>query len=234
MEPVYAKSSFLENVRKMIEDEYSGKLSLCSQLKLTCHEELGEYGIWLNIGESHLLIDPLDLFESIFMPSGHLHVGSVVENGKKVKTSLRIEIVKETYVYSWSLYNPGIKKYSRNYYSKDDYIKQVREALQYLYDKWNSGNVVAYEKGDVTIEALEICVKQCRRPCTFPTDFRLLTKDIIVEDFVFEVLQAEEYKIGIGDRVYKAYLPDWENNFERIRYQLEGVSIMVPRNWTGC
>ena len=59
MEPVYAKSSFLDDVRKMVEDEYSGKLSLCTQLNVTCHEELGEYGIWLNIGESHLLIDQI-------------------------------------------------------------------------------------------------------------------------------------------------------------------------------
>ena len=30
MEPDYAKSSFLDDVRKMVEDEYSGKLSLCT------------------------------------------------------------------------------------------------------------------------------------------------------------------------------------------------------------
>ena len=225
MKPVYAKSSFLDDVIKMVEDEYSAKLSLCTQLNVTCHEELGEYGIWLNIAESHLLIDPLHLFESIFIPSRYLHVSTVVVNGKKEKASFRIEIVKENYVYSWSLYHPGVKNYSRNYYSKDDYIKLVRKLLQDLYDKWNEGNAVAYEKGDVSLNALEICAKQCQLSYTFPTDFRLVAKDIVVEDFVFDVLQAEEYRIGIGDRVYKAYLPDWENNFERIRYQLEGISF---------
>lgn len=153
MEPVYAKSSFLENVRKMIEDECSGKLSLCSQLKLTCHEELGEYGIWLNIGESHLLIDPLDLFESIFMPSGHLHVGSIVENGKKVKTSLRIEIVNEAYVYSWSLYHPGIKKYSKigigclNEHTLHDCVDhQYVAILEYLLKLGANPNVNCFTK----------------------------------------------------------------------------------------
>ena len=225
MEPVYAKSTFLDEVRKMVEEEWTGKLLLCTQLKLSCHEESGEYGIWLNIGDAHLLIDPLHLFESIFMPSGYLHVSTVIENSKKRKASFRVEIVQESYVYSWSLYHPGVKNYSRNYYSKDDYIKLIRKVLRDLYDKWNDGYTGAYEKGDLSIKALEICAKQCQISCIFPTDFRLVTKDIIVEDFVFDVLQVEEYRIGIGDRVYKAYLPDWENNFERIRNQLEGISF---------
>ena len=83
MEPHYVESSFLDGVRKMIEDEYCGKLSLCTQLNLTCYEELGENGIWLNIAESHLLINPLELYESIFQSSGYLYVSSIVENGKK-------------------------------------------------------------------------------------------------------------------------------------------------------
>lgn len=224
-EPIYAKSSFLDTVRKMVEEESIGKLSICTHLNLTCHEELGEYGIWLNIGESHLLIDPLHLLESTFSQAGRLLVRTVVENGVKQSGAFRIDIIQEELIYSWSLFHPGVKRYSRNYYAKDEYIKLVCEVLQDLYNKWSSGNDVAYEKADVGLKAMEICAKQSKLPSTFPTDFRLVTKDIVVEDFVFDVLQAEEYRIGIGDRVYKAYLPDWENNFERIRYQLEGISF---------
>ena len=224
-EPIYAKSSFLDTVRKMVEEESIGKLSICTHLNLTCHEELGEYGIWLNIGESHLLIDPLHLLESTFSQAGRLLVRTVVENGVKQSGAFRIDIIQEELIYSWSLFHPGVKRYSRNYYAKDEYIKLVCEVLQDLYNKWCSGNDVAYEKADVSLKAMEICAKQCQLSYTFPTDFRLVAKDIVVEDFVFDVLQAEEYRIGIGDRVYKAYLPDWENNFERIRYQLEGISF---------
>lgn len=224
-EPIYAKSSFLDTVRKMVEEESIAKLSICTHLNLTCHEELGEYGIWLNIGESHLLIDPLHLLESTFSQAGRLLVRTVVENGVKQSGAFRIDIIQEELIYSWSLFHPGVKRYSRNYYAKDEYIKLVCEVLQDLYNKWSSGNDVAYEKADVGLKAMEICAKQSKLPSTFPTDFRLVTKDIVVEDFVFDVLQAEEYRIGIGDRVYEAYLPEWENDFERIRHQLENISF---------
>ncbi len=225
METLYAKNSFLDEFKLMNKQQAAGKYSWCTELDLTCHQELDEYGIWLNIGETHLLVSPLDLMESLFNLSGNIYIDTVIENGERQNMNFKIEYVQEKYITSWSLSHPCLKKQSRNYYWKEDHIKKVCSVIEQLYVVWKNGNSVAYKDNITSIQALEICAKQCKVPYAFPRDFRLTTKEITVEDFVFDVLQAEEYRIGLGNRSYEAYLYEWENNFEKIRYQLEGISF---------
>ena len=67
-----------------------------------------------------------------------------------------------------------------------------------------------------------MCMAQFKIKASFPSYYTLMTKDIRPEKFIFKPSDTERYMIGIGDRKYSTFLTVWDNDYERIRYQLEG------------
>ena len=79
---IYQSRSSLDSENKKIEYEIEGKSKLCTPVPLFCHEVEGELGVWLKVGSGHMLIDPIELFNTFFGVEERLYVYDCENEGK--------------------------------------------------------------------------------------------------------------------------------------------------------
>jgi len=218
---IWESSSFLDSENKKILNEIDARGKLCTPLHLSCHEEDGKLGIWLDVNEAHLLINPIDLFNSIFEDYSRLYVYSVVEDGVTKKCTFYIDIVKERYMYSWTLLHSTLPSAGRNYHKLDYYIETLIRVIQELSDSWTEDKELAYESIDLNRESLDVCVKQLTMKAVFPRFYALRANEVSAEHFTFKAKHDEAYSIGIGDRTYSTFCTQWDTDMEYVRHQLE-------------
>lgn len=222
---IYQADSHRNNENKRITFEIEGKDKLCTPVPLSCHVEDEKLGVWLKVGGGHMLIDPIDLFNTIFGVEERIYVYDCEKEGKMEKMEFFVDIIKEPYMYSLSIGSPIVGIYQRSYHRQDEFISTIKKVLTEFYAQWLQGSAVHYDSFHVKEDALKMCMAQFKIKASFPSYYTLMTKDIQPEKFIFkpsDPSDTEKYMIGIGDRKYSTFLTVWDNDYERIRYQLEG------------
>lgn len=111
-------------------------------------------------------------------------------------------------------------------FEREDFISSAVSSLRQLCDDILNMRPTTYGEKYMRIAHAERMVEglDAMRNCT-----QLFSTDVKVEKFTFEF--SEEYScdtgfvIGFGDRLYRSCFSDWSNEFEILRYELEGLVV---------
>lgn len=221
----YTKQSSLDDDNKEIRYKIEGKSKLCSPLSLSCHEEDGCYGIWLDWPTCHFLINPVDLFNTIFAKSDGLYIHKIASKGGIQNKKFNIEVYRESCVFAWGLLSPIAPAYSRMYYRLDNYVDTIHAVITELDVKIKSGLLTAYDNIELKPDAVHMCVEQFKIKSVFPSYYKRMAADIKVEEFVFEPTNSESYTIGVGNRTFNTFFTHWDGDMEYVRHQLENIAF---------
>ena len=221
METEHKEYSHLGLFDEQIENEITGKKKQCTPVPISCHQENGAYGLWLDVDNSHLLLNPIEFFNTIFQDSERLNSRLMVVDGQEKSGWFDIDVVRERYMYSLSLTSPGLADYARQYHMQDAYVNTLKAAITDLYEKMQDGYKHYYADRQLSLDALKVCVDQFEVKATLPTYYIRRTTDVVMEEFIFKPKDSDVYTIGIGNRTYTTYLTHWSFDMEYLRHQLE-------------
>ena len=217
---IYAKNDYIERENKCIMADIESALSICAKLSIYCAIEDKVWGIWLTVDGVRYLVDPIVLIDSIFMDENYylLEVYPLKNDGKRT-----VDIHKDAYSYSWRFCSGILKDARPIYFHYVDYYTTIKGCLEKLYEAWCSGEPVAYNKKyyDFDLNDIHVAVDQMSVEAVMPSYFQKMTSSIKEEVFKFENEGSERYVIGIGNREFKTFLTLWDNDYDRIRFQLE-------------
>ena len=217
METVFANKDYTsiennKNLRKVAEVEKT-----CSPLQISCFERLGVWGIWFQVEELCLLVDPLDLVNTIFKDDQYWMLDFYNEQ----KDCYVVDARKLDFCMEWNLVHADYPTYYFHF-TLEDYIDKIKLAINELYNAWNDCMPTAYKKYDFDINGVEMCKKQLEVGATLLSNYKLMTSSVIKETFVFTPLKhVEKYTIGIGNRTFDTFLTHWDSDMETIRHQFE-------------
>ena len=221
---VYSKSDFIERenarVRKMREDA----LKKCGTLALSCSAIDNKWGIWLEIGDEKLLVNPVELVSSIYEDNTYYMLESL---NKNMPGYFIVEVQKKSYCYHWTLSHNMLNFSSENRFVQEEYVSTINDAISQLFEAVQAGGELAYDR-DVYKESVVSCYKQLQVKCTWPSYIRKTTKDVQKEEFIFDVVtgnEGEGFTIGLGDRSYSTWFSHWDGDLERIRHQFESYTF---------
>ena len=221
METEHNEYSHLGLFDEQIKNEITGKKKKCTPVPISCHEENGAFGLWLDVNIAHLLLNPIDIFNTIFQDSKSMDSRLIVVDGQEKSGSFIIDVVRERYMYSLSLTSPELVDYARRYHMQDAYVNTLKAAITDLYEKMLEGNKHYYVDSGLSLEALKACVDQFEIKATLPTYYIRRTADVVMEEFIFDPKDSRAYTIGIGNRKYTTYITHWSFDMEYLRHQLE-------------
>ena len=169
METEHNEYSHLGLFDEQIKNEITGKKKKCTPVPISCHEENGAFGLWLDVNIAHLLLNPIDIFNTIFQDSKSMDSRLIVVDGQEKSGSFIIDVVRERYMYSLSLTSPELVDYARRYHMQDAYVNTLKAAITDLYEKMLEGNKHYYVDSGLSLEALKACVDQFEIKATLPT-----------------------------------------------------------------
>lgn len=222
MESLYTRNNLIDKANQEALNEVEGTNKLCVKFNISCKEVDGAWGIWLHYHDDELLVNPLDLVNSIFEDDTYY----LLEQRSNSESVLyRVSIRKEDFCYTWFIFNPNEPDVTCMIFSLQDYIDTIRICIDSLSNVWGKGVSTAYSDAlDCGLEGIRMCSRQLSVSGVVPGYYRLMTKDVKAEDFTFHPVEdkfVEKYTIGIGDRRYETFLTLWDNDYEQIRHQLE-------------
>lgn len=226
---LYAKGSLMEDTNERVINEITEAEKDCSPFLIECGEINGWWGIWLKVENERLLIDPYELTSSIYKDDRYY----LFDNPKdEVKANeypghFYVDVRRENHIFEWRIGHTEMPDTGRNFYTFEEYLSKIVKALTELHNVWKEGEQIAYNPYDVKLDAVEMCLKQLEIKHTLPSHYKLMTKDVKEEEFQFTNLAAstEEYLIGIGNRSFCTFLTHWDNDYERIRHQMECLAF---------
>ena len=200
-------------------------------LALSCRNENGLYGVWLDVENHHYLVNPIDIFNTLFADDENETYGevSVYEvNGKKVDEGMGwVQVFDSGAIYIVTVFNPETENPIKAYYHRDSFFKAIKNVLTGFYEKWMGGNPVHYDERVLTVDAVRNCIEQLR---IMANNQEAVENDVkpIIEEFVFKPAKMYGYDrgfvVGFGDRRYTFYTTNYNEEMERVRHELEGLT----------
>lgn len=226
MKVLYEESDFRKIFNKSVENEIAESEKLCTPFPINCHQRDGVWGIWFQIEDDFLLVNPVDLVSSIFKDDDYDLLEFYIKDTEQQddKISFSVNICCKDHAFHWKLSHSALAISGKRSFTFEEYLNKTKMAIDRLYQVWSENEHIAYDKYDVELDAVEMCKKQMEIKAVMPDNSVLKNADVHKESFVFHPVECdfyEEYTIGIGNRKYNTYLTDWDNNLERIRHQLE-------------
>lgn len=224
---IFEKTEVREAWNQKILDRITEAEKDCTPFPIGCHQREGVWGIWFKSGDEFLLVNPIELVSSVFVDDEYylLEYYNRVFDGQKPKGHFYVIVRREDHAYHWKKSHSELAFSESRSYTYNEYQNKTNNAINALYQAWIKNEPVAYdEKSDVTLEALEMCKKQMEIKAVLPSNYVLMNASVQEEDFHFHPVDDkwnEDYSIGIGNREYKTFLTNWDNDLERIRHQLE-------------
>ena len=220
---VSSKLDYIEQENALFRRMREAAIKKCGTLVLLCSEIDNKWGIWMEIDDEKLLVNPVELVSSIYEDNNYYMLES---QNKNMPGYFMVEVEKKDYCYHWTLSHSMLNFSSENRYVQEEYVSTIYDAISQLYEVVQAGGELAYERG-VYKECVISCYKQLQVKCTWPSYIRKTTKDIKVEEFRFDVIKGndgERFSIGIGDRIYSTWFTHWDGSLEWIRHQLETIA----------
>ena len=217
----YSSKDYLDKRSQVDLNHVNGIDKLCEPFEIICREIHGYWGLWLYMDEEPILIDPLGLVSSIYETSyNYLSAGDF----KNIYVSCHsIQVYNNGFCYQWIVMNDYKAKSKILFFTFDEYISKIKTSIIQLYNEVNDGGKLCYDKLTVESETLEICVKQLEVTGAFPSHYKKISKDVILDKFEFLPINesCSEYQCGFLNRKFKSFITDWDNDYDEIRQQLE-------------
>jgi len=227
METIWSKDGYIEKENQEARNMIASEEATCQEFPISCRERKGVWGIWFGLGKVLILINPIDLVNSIYKDDIYYLLDIYVEEEeKKSEGYYKVAINKWNYCYSWRIYHTHSQKMMQMQFTYEDYLDTIKKCVKELYKAYLSDKVVAYKKFDVELESVMMCHRQVIVPGVTPSHYRLMTEHVVQEEFVFipDEKHLEGYTIGIGDRSYHTWFTHWDSDMELIRHQLESYA----------
>lgn len=224
-EPVYSNKESVQKSNDSILNMIAAEEATCCDFPIFCQQRQGVWGIWYNDEDDYLLVDPLDLVNSIYEDDDYYMLEKYVEDETpKPEGHYVVAAHKWEHCFSWRIlhtHSNGMKQFQFTY---KNYISKINSCINDLYDAWSKSLPIAYKPFDVDIEGIAMCKKQLTTPSVYPSHNQLMANSIRKESFVFHPVEdeyKEDYEIGIGDRCFKTVFTHWDNDMDAIRHQIE-------------
>ena len=219
METIWSKDGTIEQENQEARNLIAAEEATCQEFPISFREREGVWGIWFGLGDILILINPIELVNSIYKDDIYFLLDIYVEEGeKKPDGYYKVAINKWNSCFSWN----HSDKMVQMQFTYKDYLGKIRESVRELYISCLNAKPIAY-KYDIEIENMKMCRRQLMVPGVTPSHYHLMTKDVVLEDFVFipDKEHLEGYTIGIGNRTYHTWFTHWDSDMEKVRYQLE-------------
>ena len=220
METIYAKNDYIEKQQAALIRQMDYVHSQCVELPISCNCNDNKWGVWLKVDNENILLDPLDLVNSLFVNDTYYMFVSY--NNAKYE-SCCVNVYKDLFSINWSIDHPDFPIKGRLLFSFEEYITKIKLAISLLYNAMKDGKEVYYKPYELELETLDIAVNQLKINASLPNVCRLRVYDVIEEQFCFTPINSEKYQIGIGNRCFTTFLTHWCCNMELIRHQLESI-----------
>ena len=224
METIWSKDGIVEQKNQEARNMIAAEEATCQEFPISCREREGVWGIWFGLGENLILINPIDLVNSIYKDDTYYLLDIYVEEGeKKPEGYYKVAINKWNSCFSWRIYHTQSQKMVQMQFTYEDYLGKIKKSVRELYRAYLSVKPIAYKKFDVELESVMMCRRQLLVPGVTPSHYRLMTKDVVLEEFVFFLFKKhlEGYTIGMGNRSFHTWFTHWDSDMEQVRYQLE-------------
>lgn len=200
-------------------------------LGLSCREENGSYGVWLEVDDIRFLVNPIDFFNTLFANEENDEYSDVSVydiNGKKLVDGWGwVQVFNCGAIYIVTVFNPETEKPVKAYYHRDSYFKAIDKVITEFHEKWTGGNSVHYNENVLTVDAVRKCIDQLRIIANNRDEVDNDVKPVI-ERFVFEPEKMYGYDrgfvVGFGERRYTFYTTNYEEDMEGLRHELEGLT----------
>lgn len=222
MNTLYVKGDLSRKEQDRIISEMKEAINICTPLDIYYGMEDEVWGIWYEINGTRYLVDPIELVSSIFKDGAY----QILErHNAEEGRFITVRIHQDDYYFVWS-FGGGITEDGKpRYFNLEEYAGRIRKCIASLHADWSLGKRVAYESDTcTTLDAVGIGLRQMNVSATMPQYYQMTADQVMEEQFVFQprtVMSDENYTIGIGDRTFDTWLTHWDNNYDRIRHQLE-------------
>lgn len=235
METTSEQNNLFEDVNNLFEDiknignpAFSHDIETTNSFNLYCCPRYGVYGIWILLDNTSCLINnPFSLVLSLFRNQNI----DLTKFPDVTKQQINAYSQIQNHCIEWVYRRPNKKSVNRLYFSFQTYIDKIRAAfdlLQEILHQNSTKNNVVYNPKEVTSESIAHCLRQMAIHAVLPCNHLITSADIEVEQFAFypnldlkDNESHEEYHIGIGNRGFNTFLTHWDNDYNRIRHQLE-------------
>lgn len=192
--------------------------------------EKKELGIWLKCNNADLLINPLRLADSLLAdehnPVQYYDFASLdnsLDYQLKLNLSMTISQVQlivtpfiEPIVWEWNI-------------SRKEYQQVASDSLRTFYQDMLLEKPTIYGNS-IDFEKLSTIATQLKHSNLFSNVYHKTINDVKIEKFSLAFLGYDDCDISyvgqIGDRKLESYLSDWSNDFDKLRYQMEGLLFL--------
>jgi hypothetical protein len=224
METIWSKDGYIEKENQEARNMIAAEEATCQEFPISCREREGVWGIWFGLGDKLILINPIELVNSIYMDDIYFLLDIYVKEGeKKPDGYYKVAINKWNSCFSWRIYHTHSQQMVQMQFTYEDYLGKIKECMGELYRIFLSDKPIAYKKFDVELESVMMCRRQLLVSGVTPSHYRLMTEDVVQEEFVFvpDQKHLEGYTIGIGDRIFHTWFTHWDSDMETVREQME-------------
>lgn len=223
---LYEKNDVREAWNQKVLKQINESEKNCTPFPISCHQRDGVWGIWFQVGEEFLLVNPIELVSSVFVDDEYclLEYYNKEFDGQKPKGYFYVNTRCENHAFHWRLSHTMLYFSGLRSFTIEEYLTKTKKVVEELYQAWSKNESVAYDKFDVELDGVEMCKRQMEIKAVLPSNYILMNSSVQEEVFYFHPVNnkfSENYSIGIGNREYKTFFTDWDNDLECIRHQLE-------------
>ena len=177
METIWEDSNCISRKNDEVLNEIAAEEATCQDFQLSCCRRYNILGIWFQYSNQILLVDPLDLVNSIYQDDTYYILDYfIAKNKEKPEGYYKVTIQKWNHCFSWRIYHTHSQAMYQMQFTYDDYLKKIKDCINTLYNEWGNGNAVAYKKYDVDLEGIKICKMQLDIAGVTPSHYTLMTK----------------------------------------------------------
>src|SRR5574344_2972909 len=97
---VYSKARYIEKKNSEAIKRREAEIKMCVTFKLSCCAIDNKWGIWLDVGDDKLLVNPIELVCSIFKDDSYYMLDPQKKN---IPGFFIVEVEKNPYRYLWTL-----------------------------------------------------------------------------------------------------------------------------------
>lgn len=195
-----------------------------TEFPIVVKSQQGKWGIWMEISENSLLVNPIALVNSLLSDGRQNDFFLSFEEDGFNAFSLWTE--RREYSIEATLCHPLIKDTGQRSFMIDEYVGKVQSACFSLAEKAKNDEHLAYNEAQVSKDAILACAAQMELRATLPTYYEVRAADVVTESFVFNPLNDkyhEQFEIMLGNRGYTTWLTHWDSDLEAIRHELETI-----------
>lgn len=144
MKVLYEESDFRKIFNKSVENEIAESEKLCTPFPINCHQRDGVWGIWFQIEDDFLLVNPVDLVSSIFKDDDYDLLEFYIKDSEQQddKISFSVNICCKDHAFHWKLSHSALAISGKRSFTFEEYLNKTKMAVDRLYQVWSENEPI--------------------------------------------------------------------------------------------